>query len=150
MNLYQILGLGLLLVTISATFTNTTDFWKDTLKVDEMHYQCYSGSPIVTQDTKKSIGTTPRASQPCTTACSAPTSTDPQSRTPKYPSFSGSKGDPDPAPNSEPSRKTDPSESPRIKSGSSLAPGTSLGTLSLSINPLVWASPTALTPPRRQ
>lgn len=46
MNLYQILGLALLVVaclSVAPPPVNTTDFWKDTLKVSEMHYQCYSG-----------------------------------------------------------------------------------------------------------
>jgi hypothetical protein len=150
MNLYQILGLGLLLVSISATFTNTTDFWKDTLKVQEMHYQCYSGINIITQDTKRSTGTTPRANPPCTTACSVPTSMDLPSKIPKYPSSSGCKEDQDPAHNSAHSPKTDPSESPRIKLARLVAHGTSLDIPSSSISRLVLDSHTALTQPKRQ
>lgn len=144
MNLYQILGLGLLLVGISATFTNTTDFWKDTLKVQEMHYQCYSGIHIITQDTKRSIGTTPKENQPCTTACSVPISTDPPCKIQKYHSSSGYKEVQDPARNLELSPRTGPSESPRIKSARPAAHGISSDIQFLLINPLVLDSLIAL------
>ena len=48
MNLYQILFLGVFLLGVSCTFTNTTDFWKDSLQVKEMHYQCSSGKSKTT------------------------------------------------------------------------------------------------------
>ena len=43
MNLYQILSLSVVVLVVSCGWTNTTQFWKDKLKTDMMHYQCYSG-----------------------------------------------------------------------------------------------------------
>jgi hypothetical protein len=44
MNSYQVLILVLAIFTVSATFTNTTNFWKEKLGTDAMHYECYSGT----------------------------------------------------------------------------------------------------------
>lgn len=43
MNLYQILAILLLCLAVQARVTNTTNFWKQALKTDTMHYECYSG-----------------------------------------------------------------------------------------------------------
>jgi hypothetical protein len=67
MNSYQILVVALLLAVGASTFTNTTEFWRQTLNVTAMHYQCYSGRSVLRQDTRKSIGTTPRDSPACST-----------------------------------------------------------------------------------
>ena len=135
MNLYQILCLAVLLLAVTGTFTNTTDFWKDALKATEIHFQCYSGRSILTQATKRSIGTIPKADQVCTTACTRHKSMDPPRKIPKCLSFYGSKEDPEPALNSLPTPKMDPSGSPRMASRNSTAPGTSWATLYSSISP---------------
>lgn len=45
MNSYQLLLLTLCLSCAFSTFTNTTDFWKETLGGD-IHYQCYTGKLV--------------------------------------------------------------------------------------------------------
>jgi hypothetical protein len=53
MNLYQILAILLLCLAVQARVTNTTNFWKQALKTDTMHYECYSGRSDPTQATNR-------------------------------------------------------------------------------------------------
>ena len=83
----------LLLAGCASTFTNTTEFWRQTLNVTAMHYQCYSGRSVLRQDTRKSIGTTPRDKQECTTASSEHIRTVLPNQIQEYHSSSGFKED---------------------------------------------------------
>lgn len=69
MNSYQIIVLCLAIALCSSTSVNTTDFWQRTLGATSIGYQCYSGTILSMQATKKSIGTTPKDSLACTTVC---------------------------------------------------------------------------------
>jgi len=67
MNSRQIFVLALIIFAVSATFTNTTDFWKEKLETATMHYECYSDINLLIQVTKKLIGTIQKEQQECTT-----------------------------------------------------------------------------------
>jgi len=53
MTLYQSLAILLLALSVSAAFTNTTEFWRNTLNKKFIHYQSYSGTHLSTKATNK-------------------------------------------------------------------------------------------------
>ena len=137
MNLYQLSVVLILASLASARMTNTTQFWKDTLKTDTMHYQCYSGTPFFIKVFRRLTGTTPKARPPCSTICLPHMDIHPLRPIPEFPSSFGLMEVPEPALNMELLPKTDLLESRKMVSRKLDTPGTSKGIWSLSINHLV-------------
>ena len=84
MNLYQVVVCILLCGWVMGGWTNTTQFWKDTLKTDTIHYQCYSGMNTYIKVMKKSIGTIPKEHPACIIVCLPRILTDPTKLMPEY------------------------------------------------------------------
>ena len=94
MNLYQSLIFAVLLVAATSTFVNTSEFWRKKLNfTGPLAYECYSGMRLLMKGIKKSIGTTPRDKQECTTASSEHMHTVLLSQIQEYHSSSGFKVD---------------------------------------------------------
>ncbi len=104
MNLHQSFVFALLLVAATSTFVNTSEFWRKKLNyTGPLAYECYSGIILVMKDMKRSIGTTPKDKQECTTVSSEHKDIPSQFKIKEYHSSSGCKVDPEPAHSSEPS-----------------------------------------------
>ena len=135
MNLYQLLTIFVIFTIASSRIHNTTDFWKKQLKAQTMHYQCYAGTNFATQVFKRSIGTSPKDSPPCTTASFLLGGTHPPKKIRGSLSSFGFKEDLEPARNWVPSLKMDPSESTRMDLRKPDTLGTFKRTQSSSISP---------------
>lgn len=135
MNLYQSLIVAVLLVAATSTFVNTSEFWRKKLNfTGPLAYECYSGMRLLMKAIKKSIGTTPRDKQECTTASSEHIRTVLPNQIQEYHSSSGFKEDLEQAHSLVLSPNLAPSELPKRRTIKCLTHGTSWAILSSSIS----------------